>query len=155
MIFLIYLNSGIHVFQEEGLRRLMIIDNAGLPLYSYLFSGFEGKEMSSQQLENEEMMFSGALKAISSLFGELTGANQTLKEIILDKIVLLVQLSPEKDKLVILFCDRPTKFHREAIEHFTDSLFKEVPVWFENLRISGENEATIVELIKKYFGLRK
>ncbi len=154
MIFWIYLNSGIHIFQEEGLRRLMIIDNAGLPLYSYLFSGFEGKEMSDQQFENEEMMFSGALKAISSLFAELTGANQTLKEIILDKIVLLVQLSPTKDKIVILFCDRATKFHREAIEHFTDTLFKEVPVWLENLRISGENETRIINLIDNYFGLR-
>ncbi|MBD3190362.1 MAG: hypothetical protein GF308_06945 [Candidatus Heimdallarchaeota archaeon] len=89
IIYLRYLSGGIFVLQTNSLRRLIILDSSGLPIYSHHFlleqqaniqnvdSQIDGRAQessSSNGVEDEkDVLFSGALQAVSMLLSELMG----------------------------------------------------------------------------------
>ncbi|MCE7736407.1 MAG: hypothetical protein GPJ54_16120 [Candidatus Heimdallarchaeota archaeon] len=80
-----FLKGGIFLFQGDSLRRLIIITDSGIPIYSYSFRKFNLLEDVSADSLNErggqEVLFSGAIKSISFLLSEFTGSNKVVREI--------------------------------------------------------------------------
>lgn len=128
-----FLKGGIFLFQGDSLRRLIIITDSGLPIYSYSFRRFNIEEdIRSDSLSErggQEVLFSGAIKSISYLLSEFTGSNEVIREIFLDDTVMMVKMLPNNSS-VILLSNKSTKFFRNAIDKFSSlvsSLAEEIP----------------------------
>lgn len=128
-----FLKGGIFLFQGDTLRRLIIITDSGIPIYSYSFRRFNLQEDVSADSLNErggqEVLFSGAIKSISFLLSEFTGSNKVVREIFLEDMVMIVKTLPNNSS-VILLSNKSTKFLRNAINEFSSqvsSLVEEVP----------------------------
>lgn len=120
LILLIYYyhQGGTFLLQGEHLRRLIIVNKLGLPIYSYYFSPFQDAEKSGLKdirEEDKEALFSGAISSIISVLAEITGTDQLVREIWLDNLIMMVRSSGEH--LLILFVDRSTRFYRDALRH--------------------------------------
>ena len=128
-----FLKGGIFLFQGDTLRRLIIITDSGVPIYSYSFRKFNLQEEVPSDTLNErggqEVLFSGAIKSISFLLSEFTGSNKVVREIFLEDMVMMVKMLPNNSS-VILLSNKSTKFLRNAINEFSmkvSSLAEEVP----------------------------
>lgn len=128
-----FLKGGIFLFQGDSLRRLIIITDSGIPIYSYSFRKFNLQEDVSSDSLNErggqEVLFSGAIKSISFLLSEFTGSNKVVREIFLEDMVMMVKTLPNNSSVVLL-CNKSTKFLRNAVDKFSlqvSSLSEEVP----------------------------
>ena len=163
LFFYIYLKEGIYVLQEETLRRIIIIDYGGIPVYSYLFKhyskivqnpSFEEKKRRLISISDsaDDILFSGTLKAILNLLGEFTGSNQILREISLDKSILLIKQTPDKRYTVVLLSDSTSSFIQDALDRFTASFFKELPHLPSVQALSRIELNTANHLSEMYFG---
>ncbi len=124
LFFFFYLRGGVFLFQSESLRHLIIINDAGIPLYQHSFTT---PKNSNETESNEEgvdiILFSGALKAISSLLKEFTGVDQEVKEIRLANTYLIIK-SISDSLSCVLITDKSTKFFNEALTRFSKKLQK-------------------------------
>ncbi len=128
-----FLKGGIFLFQGDSLRRLIIITDSGIPIYSYSFRKFnlldDVSADSLSQRGGQEVLFSGAIKSISFLLSEFTGSNKVVREIFLEDMVMMFKILPNNSS-VILLCNKSTKFLRNAINKFSgqvSELAEEVP----------------------------
>lgn len=128
-----FLKGGIFLFQGDTLRRLIIITDSGIPIYSYSFRKFNlQEEVNADSLNDrsgQEVLFSGAIKSISFLLSEFTGSNKVVREIYLEDMVMMVKMLSNNSS-VILLSNKSTKFLRNAINKFSSqvsSLTEEVP----------------------------
>jgi hypothetical protein len=150
-IFLFYLRGGIFILQEETLRKLIIMDSAGILKYSYEFRKFASKQ--GKRDEDADLLFSGALKAISSLLGELTGSDQELREIHLDKITLLVGSASNRELSMVLMVDNSTKFFRDAFNKVLSELPSTIGQFEDNATFDLDTSVKLDSLIQNRFGL--
>ncbi len=118
-----FLKGGIYLFQGDYLRRLLIISESGIPIYSFSFRKLSiEKEVLADQLNDrtgQEILFSGALKSISYLLSEFTGSNKMVEDISLEGMMMMIK-SISKDYSAVLMVDRSTKFFRNAINTFSE-----------------------------------
>lgn len=128
-----FLKGGIFLFQGDSLRRLIIITDSGLPIYSYSFRSFNLFENiradSLSERGGQEVLFSGAIKSISYLLSEFTGSNKIVKEIFLDDMVMMFKILPNNSSIILL-SNKSTKFLRNAIDKFSSlvsSITEEIP----------------------------
>lgn len=116
----LYSTSGAAILQAESLQKLLIISNEGMPLYSY---SFQAEDSDSIPFNSQDVLFSGALRAISTLFSEFTGTmDQSLKEVTLENVVVMANQIADKRFLAVLLVDQTTRFFREAFEKATQQL---------------------------------
>ncbi|MHA2232828.1 MAG: hypothetical protein ACXAB4_10085 [Candidatus Hodarchaeales archaeon] len=116
----LYSTSGAAILQAESLQKLLIISHDGLPLYSY---SFQPDDSDSIPFNSQDVLFSGALRAISTLFSEFTGKmEQSLKEVTLENVVVMANQIAGKRFLAVLLIDQTTRFFREAFEKATQQL---------------------------------
>ncbi|TXT64180.1 MAG: membrane protein of unknown function [Promethearchaeota archaeon] len=146
-----YLRGGLFILQEETLRRLIIMDSIGLLKYSYEFRKFASKE--SKDDEDMDILFTGALKAVSSLLGELTGADQELKEIRLNKMNLLVGRTSDNQLTLVLLVDKSTKFFREAFSQVQKKVLSKIGDYEPNEIFNQKISSKLDLLIQNSFGL--
>ncbi|MHA2031777.1 MAG: hypothetical protein ACW99A_01825 [Candidatus Kariarchaeaceae archaeon] len=128
-----FLKGGIFLFQGDTLRRLIIITDSGIPIYSYSFRKFDlHEDVAADSLSErggQEVLFSGAIKSISFLLSEFTGSNKVVREIFLEDMVMIIKMLPNNSS-VILLCNKSTKFLRNALNKFSlqvTSLAEEIP----------------------------
>ncbi len=151
----LYFSGGAYLLQSDDLKRLIIISSElGLPVYSYNFLTTEGQER-KLPFEDQEILFSGALKAISTLFGEFTGQiDQNIKELHLDNIIVMGNRI-DKEISIILLTERSTRFFREGL----DKLTKQLATFFAgidldpNVSISKHYINNLNKLVEDNFGL--
>ncbi|MFQ5979583.1 MAG: hypothetical protein ACE5OZ_15755 [Candidatus Heimdallarchaeota archaeon] len=116
----LYSTSGAAILQAESLQKLLIISREGMPLYSY---SFQPDDSDSIPFNSQDVLFSGALRAISTLFSEFTGTmEQSLKEVTLENVVVMANQIADKRFLAVLLIDQTTRFFREAFEKATQQL---------------------------------
>ncbi len=146
LIFYVYLRQGVLSFRGEALERLLVLDETGLPQYSYRFSSTN--EVGSN---DEDVLFSGALQAISSLLGELTGTRQQVREITLEGVILVVQRVGQRT--IILVTQQSTKIYREALARFSSLVNEVVGEIPPHQTFSDAQSATTDTLIRESFGV--
>ena len=96
------------LLKTDELKQFIVINQIGISLYSYDFDQLYEKNSSSENKSGDEgktLMFSGAIKAVSSLLSELTGIQQNLREIVLNKTVMIVYHSPDSQYSFVLILD--------------------------------------------------
>ncbi len=152
VIFATIYRGGVFMFQDETLRKLIVLDQNGISYYSYKFQRFEKKT----NIENSDLMFSGALNAVGKIFGELTGDLQNLlKEMVLENIHLLIEPIPGTDLSALLIMDKSTLFYKEAIKNFAIN-FEEIGVKMEpNLHLRGNQAKKANLLVEQIFGFKQ
>lgn len=157
-MFIICIIEGIYAFQTENLHFLFVFDNAGIPIYSYTFD-FIHKEDSSIDVPSisspDEILLSGALKAIFSLLTNFTGVNQTVKEIKLEQETILVTPSKLNQYAVVLLLEEPNAFYRSATLNFSRQFFEILDKIKPNERLVGVQLKQANTLIKEFFGVNK
>lgn len=123
----LYLSTGKYVLQDEALRHLILVNNDGMPLYGYEFQkrllNEETSAYGGMLISDQEILFSGALKAVSTLIGEFTGAgDMSLREIVLDNSVMMVSRIQGTEVNVVLLADKSTQYFRDALQMFTQQI---------------------------------
>ncbi|MHA2172537.1 MAG: hypothetical protein ACXAB7_21915 [Candidatus Kariarchaeaceae archaeon] len=128
-----FLKGGIFLFQGDALRRLIIISESGIPIYSYSFRRFSLQEDiladSLSDRSSQEVLFSGAIKSISYLLSEFTGSDKVVREIILEDMVMMIKMISDGFSAILL-SNKSTKFLKNALNKFGEnvsSLVEEVP----------------------------
>jgi hypothetical protein len=132
---------------------LIVIDDSGLPSYTYRFRDNQNSEIGN----NDEMLFSGALKAVSLLFSSLTGSEMDVKEIVLEGAHLTIKRSKiaNRDVSVVLISDRTSAFYQDAVNLFAVKFpIHMVPV-NEFEVVTGEKKDKIDQLVNELFGILK
>ncbi|MFX0115536.1 MAG: hypothetical protein ACFFB3_13390 [Candidatus Hodarchaeota archaeon] len=116
----LYSTSGTVILPAQSLQKFIIISNEGMPLYSY---NFQPEADESVPFDSQDVLFSGALRAISALFSEFTGKmDQTLKEVTLESVVVMGSQLAEQRFLAVLLVDYSTRFFQEAFDNATEQL---------------------------------
>ncbi|MHA2231663.1 MAG: hypothetical protein ACXAB4_04145 [Candidatus Hodarchaeales archaeon] len=116
----LYSTSGTFILPAQSLQKFIIIGKEGLPLHSYNFQPEEGDGLS---FDSQDVLFSGALKAISNLFSEFTGKmDQALKEVTFESVVVMANQIANQRFLAVLLVDHSTRFFQEAFENTTQQL---------------------------------
>lgn len=117
-----YQRYGKFFLQGEDIQRMVILDRAGLTIYGFDFQSAK-RELPAGDLspENQDILFSGAFQAISTLIGEFLGnAHLSIREIVLDQNIFIIKTFQHKEQVVsiILVTTRSTRFFRDALESF-------------------------------------
>ncbi len=116
----LYSTSGTFILPAQSLQKFIIIGNEGIPLHSY---NFQPEENDGISFNSQDILFSGALKAISNLFSEFTGKmDQALKEVTLESVVVMANQIANQRFLTVLLVDQSTRFFQEAFENTTQQL---------------------------------
>ena len=110
--------GGFYIFKGESLRKLIIITNYGIPVYSYDFRSLKDGQTISDKISSE-ILFSGAMSSISTLLSEFTGKDKKVEEILLSDLVIMINGFVENYSIILLV-DHSSKFYRTAIERFTE-----------------------------------
>ena len=121
IFFIFYKIGGMYIIQSRSLRRLLIINSAGIPVYSYIFQHFD----TSISDYDEDVLFSGALSALSTLIMEFTGTQHSIEEIFFKNLLMMIKQA--KEFSVVLIADQSTYFFKEALESFCKQLYEKVP----------------------------
>ena len=149
IFFVFYRSGGMFIIQSRSLRRLLIINSAGIPVYSYLFQHFE--DSSREDVTDQDILFSGALNAISSLILEFTGTEHTIEEIFFRNLLMMIKQS--KDLSVVLVADQSTLFFREALESFSKKLHESIPDIDSKNLFSEEQRNFTTMLLEQQLGV--
>jgi hypothetical protein len=153
--FVFYMRGGMFNIQSQSLRRLLIINQGGIPVYSYVFQHFEKpkKEETTIEMpdEDQELLFSGALKAISILLEEFTGTNHTIEEIFFGNLLMMIKQC--KDLSIVLVADKSSIFFREALESFSKQLHKTIPDIDTIFNFTKEQTTRASLLLEHQFGV--
>ncbi|MHA2273180.1 MAG: hypothetical protein ACXACI_15050 [Candidatus Hodarchaeales archaeon] len=116
----LYSSSGTFILPAESLQKFIIIGTEGMPLFSY---NFQPDESESIPFDHQDVLFSGALRAISTLFSEFTGKlDQALKEVTLENVVVMANQIADRRFLAVLLVEQSTRFFREAFDNATEQL---------------------------------
>lgn len=116
----LYSTSGTFILPAQSLQKFIIIGKEGLPLHSY---NFQLEEEENVSFDSQDVLFSGALKAISNLFSEFTGKmDQALKEVTFESVVVMANQIANQRFLAVLLVDQSTRFFQEAFENTTQQL---------------------------------
>lgn len=116
----LYSSSGTFILPAQSLQKFIIVGTEGLPLYSY---NFQPDESASIPFDDRDVLFSGALRAISTLFSEFTGKlDQALKEVTLENVVVMANQIADRRFLAVLLVEQSTRFFREAFDNVTEQL---------------------------------
>lgn len=158
MIFILYMKGGLLILREDILQRIMIISESGVPLYTFNFTTLEkvNEEEQTNLKSNEtiEIMFSGAIKAISSLLAELTGLKQELREIVLDNTILIVKNLLFKKCYIVLVLDRRSAFYSVILEQFASKVESILDTLEEGDVFNQDQIIETNELIKTMFKIK-
>ncbi|MCY3412714.1 MAG: hypothetical protein INQ03_13835 [Candidatus Heimdallarchaeota archaeon] len=152
LLLYIYFTNGIFVIQKDSLRRLIIFQIGGLPLFTYHFNDYDEENTTDQ--DEDSYLFSGALIAISSLLEELTGSKEVLKQISLENSTLIISKTNDPEIFVVLFVERYTSFFADVLFRFSMDFIDRIGDYAIG---SGFNEAQnkqIQELIEEYLGYK-
>jgi len=101
--------------------------------------------------EDQELLFSGALRAISILLEEFTGTNHTIEEIFFGNLLMMIKQC--KDLSIVLVADKSTLFFREALESFSNQLYKTIPDIDNTLNFTTEQTKKASLLLEQQFGV--
>lgn len=145
------LKGGIFIFRSELLQLLFVLDDSGIPSYSFRF-----RDISSERLtDDDEMLFSGALKAVSMLFQNLTGSEVDLKEIVLENAHVMIQRIPIQNQSLsaVLIAKKSSSFYQDALNLFAQLYSKKANDISSLEVISGAKRQEIDEIVKKCFGI--
>ncbi|WP_457557494.1 hypothetical protein [Candidatus Harpocratesius sp.] len=144
------IQHGFTIFQENDLRRLLLINKQGMTFFSYRFRNFEN----AANNENDELLFSGALNAVSTIFQELTGnSTNKIREINFDTIQMIVTPTKNQDFFAVLLTDRASNFYREALEKFAYEVMSVIGLVSSIQMLKHNQQTEVEELIIKYFGI--
>lgn len=94
--------------QPQRIYKLIVVNNAGLPVYSYNFL------KSSKQID--ESLVSGGVSAVSSMLGEVLGASG-IQSISFESHKMMIRTYPKFN--AILFAERESSFLRGALADFS------------------------------------
>ena len=115
---------GNYILQGEILQHIVIIDSEGPPIYGYKFNNLIDND-DEHDINDREVLFSGALTAISSLISEFTGnISQEVKEITLNGLIIMISsvMVQEKGYSVVLLTKKSTIFYRDSLKKFTTNI---------------------------------
>lgn len=146
-LFLIVKNfreGGIPIFQGDNLRRLILINESGIPIYSYGFKHFneDKADQDYDSYNDDDILFSGALTSISMLMSEFTGSSRKVQSISLSGLKMMIYHVIEKFSVVLLVTNE-TLFYRNAMDKFSSS----IPHILENLdKLGSLNISQIKEM---------
>jgi len=148
MIFYLIKKNGILVFQDQGLRRLIIVDSFGLIHYSYEFRAFTNRKTSNA----DEMLFSGAINAISKIMQEFTGTTESqIRQIELNGLQIMIRPIGNTIYSAILFVDHPTQFFSEALAGVSQKFAKELSNHQSHEYIKGKTAENMQISIRQQF----
>ncbi len=155
LFFYFYNKGGIFLLQSESLRNLIIINESGIPVYSYSFNTFEeDNSLSKTECENKQILFSGALKAISNLIHEFVGEEKEIKEIAFEDLKLLIK--PLGDKLsIVLVTDLSSKYFIEALEGFKEDVGEVIASMSTDINLRKNEVENVNALVESNFGVSK
>lgn len=105
-----YLRSPAGFLQFHRLEKLMVVNHAGLPLFSYDFENF------TKTTIDRDALLSGGVYAILNLFSEMIETKKMTQIHFQDK---RIALSYHESFLCVLIADKITKFSSDALESFS------------------------------------
>lgn len=114
---------GNFILQGEILQHMVILDSEGLPIYGYKFNMNDIDN--EDDINDREILFSGALTAVSSLITEFTGnTSQEVREITLNGLIIMVSSIKvqENNYSVVLLTKKSTVFYRDSLKKFTKNI---------------------------------
>lgn len=144
----IYLKNGVYILGNLSLRRLIMINDSGTSIFGYVFQSFQDSKMTDGY--EQEILFSGAIQAITSLLNELTGANDDLISLDLESTSILFERLSDHNS-VLLVVDEPTAADREALKAFKVQINRELDKIPEQ-RIDKTQTNTITRITEQLFG---
>lgn len=118
------LKYGNYILQGEILQHMVILDSDGFPLYGYKFNDLQS-DSDDGDINDKEILFSGALSAISSLISEFTGStSHEVKEITLNGLIIMISSVKVQEKRysVVLLTKKSTIFYRDSLKKFTKNI---------------------------------
>lgn len=154
LFFLFYLRGGMFRIKSQSLKRLLVIDAGGVPIYSYNFEELNLNNDKSSNIENgkdQDILFSGALRAISILLEEFTGTNHSLEEIFFGNLFLIIK--QVQDFSIVLVTEHSSIFFKEALNSFSSNLFNQLSNSSMCLNLSQNQEKVATQLLEDKFGV--
>ncbi len=155
LFFFFFWKAGIFVLQSESLNLLLIVDESGIPVYSYYFKEYttDYEHISKHDGTDQEILFSGALKAISTLLSEFTGAKKEVKEIVLDNMTLLVKQIDNFS--IVLITDKVTEFFEDALEAFSLNVQEVFTHIIVETGMNSQQKEKTEKLVEIHFGTNR
>lgn len=142
--------GGLFIFKDESLRKLFILDDSGMIYFSYSFRSFQNKETS----EDEEILFSGAINAVSSILKEFTGENKNaIEQIKLKNHHMILENIGTTPYSTILIADRHTLFYNEALQKIVKEFALLIPSMQKNQFFNKDLSSKANDIINSHFGL--
>ncbi len=148
--------SGDSLIYEPSLRYLIVMDQGGVPVFSYSFligSFFEPAAPEGQKTtSHREALYSGAISGISSLISEMVDSKQTVEQIILNRDVVIVRQLLGGKYAALLFIGRVTQLFKDALEKFSNEILPVLETLSPLKILSPEKVENTSQLVAKHFG---
>ncbi len=145
------LRGGLTIFQDESLRKMVILDSNGLVYYEYDFRAYDSDGNESDKM----FLISGALSAISKIFGELTGNSRSfMKELNFEDMNLTIESIEEFGLSLILITDKSSQFFQEGAKNIAIQIPKAISKFEENMVFTGEKKLRINKIVEEHFLIR-
>ena len=133
--------------QPQRVYRLLAINEAGVPLFSYFFS------KAGEQID--AALISGGISAVASLVGEAVGTSSPIRSIRLEELELMVRYFG--GFTLLLFTERASRFLSQAMDNFGRAFSSTYGHLVEKARAGPVDQRDFegaVPLLERAFGLR-
>lgn len=133
--------------QKQHAQKLLMVGDGGIPLYTYNFRNREN-------VLEDEMLFGGAITAISSLFKETLGKTNVKDISLEDGRKLLFKPFEDKSFSIILITPKNSKYLSESMKRFGEmisKLFSNVGKLSESKKIADTGD----KVVSDSFGIPK
>ncbi|MDH5401504.1 MAG: hypothetical protein OEZ01_01550 [Candidatus Heimdallarchaeota archaeon] len=127
-----YISNSIQSLQSGNIKRLIIIDTSGIPVFTYRFDENGDNSLKNSKIIDEEILFSGGFRAISLLLSEFFGKELEIHEIKLNSVDLLIN-PIDKEFYVIMITGKSTIIAKEMLKFYS--------IQFQNEFISKSNSS--------------
>ncbi|MFX0114965.1 MAG: hypothetical protein ACFFB3_10495 [Candidatus Hodarchaeota archaeon] len=123
-------NKEIFYLQPQQLYSLMVIEKAGVPVFSFSFR----YEQESQDSDVNSILAAGALKAISSFLKEAVGGKEEIREIVTADRIVIAKTGDTKQFIAVLIAERASSFVHNALTKFTAAFATEYGHYIDKFR---------------------
>lgn len=131
------------LLQPQKMEYLMVINNAGLPLYDYNFR--------KSDLNQESILISGAIQAITILMREAFGISSNIKMIKFEDKDILVII--KKQVAFLLVTENVSIFLTNSLKKFSDVFLEKYNIKIESFNGDIAIFETATEMLLNSFGL--
>lgn len=140
----ILFSQSTYFMQSRRLSRLIIITDAGMPIYDFKFAPINGKD--------NELLLSGALTAIRSVMHEATGASKELQAIVFGDLHIITEV--REGFAANLLVEKSSALLKDSLRLFADD-FQTIYEKTDSGVLEPDLREKAQKMIRKNFHLEK